>query len=98
MNILKFLSVSLKLLKNSNAQKHPKGDFVRQARQAFDPNALPGCFVWEYMEVLRQPAFAMLCMYRFFDGAVNTLSLGRKSNWSLSKRGWSMVHCTTTPL
>lgn len=46
---------------------------LRQARQAFNPNAVTGCFIWEYLEVIRQPAFALLCMYRFFDGAVNTL-------------------------
>lgn len=46
---------------------------LRQARQAFNQDAMPTCFFWEYLEVIRQPAFALLCMYRFFDGAVNTL-------------------------
>eukprot|EP00438_Fugacium_kawagutii_P034135 Skav216733 [mRNA] locus=scaffold653:201057:205832:+ [translate_table: standard] len=49
-----------------------------QARQAFNADALPACLFWEYLEawnqdLLIQPAFALLCMYRFFDGAVNTL-------------------------
>ena len=29
--------------------------------------------------MLRQPAFLLLCMYRFFDGAINTLCLGPKT-------------------
>lgn len=46
---------------------------LRQARQSYNKEALAGCFLWEYLEVLKLPSFRLLCTYRFFDGAVNTL-------------------------
>ena len=53
-------------------------------------------------QVIRQPAFALLCMYRFFDGAVNTLllclhlehfssaisSMHRAGNRTAVRQGW----------
>ncbi|CAJ1342323.1 unnamed protein product, partial [Effrenium voratum] len=68
---------------------------LRQAKRAFDPRAISGCFAWEYLEVLRQPAFLLLCMYRFFDGAINTLLVNGAlyyftfvSGFSAGERSW----------
>lgn len=41
----------------------------RQARQAFNPNAVTGCFIWEYLEAIwtASSCALVLCFFRFQD-------------------------------